>query len=154
MTGARTKSLVGAFVGLFLCLTSATSCADDWDLFAGRWKSESLMRLRAEAREVFDGTIWVFEKEKMTAFKDGKEYVSFRMKLNENTQPKQYDLEYLGDDPFLKELYGRKVCGIYEFYGDTLRRCYSLQDRPRPEKFDGTGDAFLQVFKRVPKDAK
>ncbi len=46
---------------------------------------------------------------------------------------------------------GRKVRGIYQLDGDTLRSCVAAPDKERPTKFTGkAGSGYtLRVFKRV-----
>jgi uncharacterized protein (TIGR03067 family) len=66
---------------------------------------------------------------------------NYSFRLYPNQSPKAFDVT-LPD--------GRQIQGIYEVNTDTLRRCYTQPDLPRPTHFQA-GDQTYQIWKRVVK---
>ena len=75
----------------------------------------------------------------------GKEVDQGTVKLNPKAKPKEIDI--IGTDGPNK---GKKFLAIYERDGDTLRVCYDLSGKARPEEFKTKPDTqlFLVTYKR------
>jgi RNA polymerase sigma factor (sigma-70 family) len=70
----------------------------------------------------------------------------FKLRLDNQAQPKRMDLLFIGDDGVVRENDG--LVGIYELNGDTLRYCSGTPQDGRPTKFVAQGNHFVWNFKR------
>lgn len=76
-----------------------------------------------------------------TYYRDGKVSIAYTIKLNETTEPRQYDLVGPGKTDKLM------FRGIYAWDGETLKMTSAGVSRPRPTSFDTPGNQ-VRFFRR------
>jgi uncharacterized protein (TIGR03067 family) len=105
---------------------------DDLKKFQGTWKIVDVeydggREMAAEAKHYK----WVFQGDKYTILHDDKPAETWLVKLNSNRSPKTID----SSANIIKGVVGRKLTGIYEISGNTLRICYDLTGHGQPDDF-------------------
>jgi uncharacterized protein (TIGR03067 family) len=85
---------------------------------------------------------WDFQFHQYTIKQNGNFVQHWTVRLNSRKKPKTID--------GTNKLTGQKVLGIYEFKGDTLKICYDLTGRGRPDSFKTTMGSWraCNIFQR------
>jgi uncharacterized protein (TIGR03067 family) len=142
----------------WLCLVCAllppqkgVGIADDQMQIEGEWELESVEEGGAPINLATVANCWMITNGVMTISRKGFPGTSdLRIKLNQRTSPKQFDVEYIGKDPGTQARYQGGVHGIYKLDGRRFIRCYVYGALPRPTSFvspPGT-TVRLQTLKR------
>lgn len=96
-----------------------------------------LERMQGNWKWTTDTSELRIQGDSFTYYRNGAPSVGYKITLNPNATPRQYDLTGVG------KWAGRRFHGIYEFQGDTLRM-YSVNSRqPRPRSFPPPGSSRL-----------
>ena len=126
----------------FLIISGSACAADDkqdLEKMKGTWSAEKMvaggMELPAEflkeMKFVIDGNK-IYEKE--------KKEMAGTIKLDSSKTPKVMDVETSD---------GKKLLGIYEQDGNTLKMCFGEKDRPKEFKSEQGSETILFVLKRA-----
>lgn len=121
----------------------ADSTKDDAKKLQGTWAA--LEVLHDGQVQKLDPITWTFADDKYTN-KVGKQTEKWTYKLDGSKNPKTIDSEYFVSAGFP----GRKLTGIYELNGDTLKVCYDLTGKGHPNDFTAAKGArrIFYTFKR------
>ncbi len=135
---------------------SAARAEDDFQKLKGRWRVTTYVADGVDSSDVVqqENAVWVFEPPYVRLIHQGVES-KFKTTFDSESQPKQFDAEYAGDNPNLKAAHPRPIQGIYEIKGNgsLLRRCFATIEsgKPRPKEFDakrGSGNVII-VLERI-----
>jgi uncharacterized protein (TIGR03067 family) len=99
---------------------------EDLDHLQGTWQVIAAENEGESNKEEAKQYTWDFQANKYTINCNGKFAELYTVKLNSGTKPKTIDSTFH---------LGGKLMGIYEINGDTLKICYDLTRRGRPESF-------------------
>lgn len=126
----------------FLAITSAACAADDkqdQEKMQGTWQAEKMTADGMDfPAELVKEVKFIIKGDKINTT-DSKEK-DWTFKLDASKKPKTIDATD-GD--------GKKMQGIYEFEGDTLKFCFNEKNRPKEFKSEAGSDSILMVLKRA-----
>ena len=100
---------------------------DDLDLFWGTWQIVDAEYDGRNIPEEAKHYSWEFQGDKYTINHNGNFAELWTVRLNSGKKPKTIDGTH--------KILGRKLMGIYEINGDTLKICYDLTGNGRPDSF-------------------
>jgi len=113
-----------------LILIVLVAKADDLEKLAGTWQ---LMEMQINGNSNTKDAAkykWVFADGKYTILQNDKKAEVWEVKLSGRSIDSKHHIT--------DRIHGRSLTGIYELSGDTLKVCYDLEGKSRPDDFQTT----------------